>query len=223
MKAFGVVSPLSALAIVWAIFPERYLADGYLISSSVLLALSISTFTVRFRKVSTSSASSGWLASLGVNAFFAFLSFIAAALAVLFAGIRLPSLSLVSSIVSGLAFLLAIGLSKATSELVEESLERIEFKSDHLNWRDELLAASSSTPSEELGKEIDALSELVRYSSRDQAGPKTAENELIAASIVQLQAFAGAGDLEAGKTLIETIKKQIATREVKLTSARRKA
>ena len=214
---------IATIAISYICFPDTYFSNGYLIASSLLLGVSLASAFFGAAGIEKDRTDAGLLSSMGVQGFFGFLMAIVSALALFFAGFGGNVISGVLDVLAVIAFVLTLTLGKLTKQTVNHLTEKIEFKSAHLGWYEQLKFLSETTTAQATKAALMKLAESARYLTRDLDADGLPINDQIRSGIAQLEAQLASSDFVQVETSISSLESLFKRREVDISSARRKA
>ena len=214
---------IATIAISYICFPDTYFSNGYLIASSLLLGVSLASAFFGAAGIEKDRTDAGLLSSMGVQGFFGFLMAIGSALALFFAGFGGNVISGVLDVLAVIAFVLTLTLGKLTKQTVNHLTEKIEFKSAHLGWYEQLKFLSETTTAQATKATLMKLAESARYLTRDLDADGLPINDQIRSGIAQLEAQLASSDFVQVETSISSLESLFKRREVDISSARRKA
>ena len=214
---------IATIAISYICFPDTYFSNGYLIASSLLLGVSLASAFFGAAGIEKDRTNAGLLSSMGVQGFFGFLMAIVSALALFFAGFGGNVISGVLDVLAVIAFVLTLTLGKLTKQTVNHLTEKIEFKSAHLGWYEQLKFLSETTTAQATKATLMKLAESARYLTRDLDADGLPINDQIRSGIAQLEAQLASSDFVQVETSISSLESLFKRREVDISSARRKA
>ena len=214
---------IATIAISYICFPDTYFSNGYLIASSLLLGVSLASAFFGAAGIEKDRTDAGLLSSMGVQGFFGFLMAIVSALALFFAGFGGNVISGVLDVLAVIAFVLTLTLGKLTKQTVNHLTEKIEFKSAHLGWYEQLKFLSETTTAQATKATLMKLAESARYLTRDLDADGLPINDQIRSGLAQLEAQLASSDFVQVETSISSLESLFKRREVDISSARRKA
>lgn len=214
---------IATIAISYICFPDTYFASGYLIASSLLLGISLASAFFGVAGIDKGRTDAGLLSSIGVQGFFGFLMAIFSALALFFAGVGGNVVSGVLDVMAVVSFVLTITLGKLTKQTVNDLTEKVEFKSAHLGWYEQLKFLSETTSAQATKEELLKLAESAQYLTRDLEADGLPINHQIGTGIKQLEDQLAASDYAQVQTSISSLELLFKRRELDISSERRKA
>jgi hypothetical protein len=214
---------IATIAISYICFSDTYFSNVYLITSSLLLALSLSLVFFGVACARQEKSDAGLLSTIGVQGFFGFLMSIASALALFAAGLGGYIISGVLDALALVFLVLTLTFGKLTRQTVNKITEHIEFKSFHLGWYDQLRFMAETTSDSASKALVAELAERSRYLARDLDADGLPINNSISSAIGQLElklANSSSTDVHAD---ISAIDKLFRRRELDISSMRRKS
>ena len=223
VKLFGTVLGLTSVVVVFGIFSSRFFSDNFLIASSLIFGISIVNLTMQPGVSNSQASDAGWIGSIGVHAYFAFIAIGVGLAGIILSGFSLDGLSIAADGLSVLSIFLSYALSRMTKEAIERIDSKTNFNSSHLIWSDELALINISVGNQENQEKLLKLIDKSKYLGRDISKEKSAINEKIDKQISNLAASAKDGSSEEVSEILDSIWNDFARRETELKASRRKS
>lgn len=226
MGLFGLSAFIASaviLVVAYVLIPEKAWTNEA-IAAIVIFALTGALFfyvpSVLVRESSGNDAAR--MASIGPLGVITGGTLITTAIAFVLAILGLSKLALALDIVSVGAFFIGILMLRAASNVIDQVATKYSTPSNHLKWQSEVQAIRGLASDKKAQKDLDQLSEKLRYSASDLPGGTPSDDD-VQATLTQIEdaiSTDGAADISS---LVAAVNRHLSKREVFLRSARSKA